>query len=212
MEVPWTSRVVVPVIPPVKVKSFRAPASEVKETAVTSAEPTTILPAPVGSKVRIPVPLGAMVRLSSLKVPMVAAEPLPRLRVVADTPRVATVARSPLFKILNLATPEAEAEKISAASDWLTITAAWPEGREPATRSLAVEVAVAPNKVSTVRLPGARTPVALLYCQKLTSWLVVAQPQEVSELSQTLELPQYRSSPAAPGPTPKERTLLTEAS
>jgi len=116
-------------MPPVRVMSSRAEASVVRLMEVMSTEPILTEPAPVGSRMRIPEPLGAMVRLSSLKVPMVAAEPLPRLKAVAETPRVVEEVRvskeeavmtlpparvrSPSWAMTKRVVPEADAEKIS---------------------------------------------------------------------------------------------------
>ncbi len=76
------------------------------------------------SEVRVnsPVPLGVIVRLSSDSVPIVAAEPAPRLKVVALTPRVAAE--------VSVVSPVAE----SVVSDESRVSVLEPELRvSPAT-------------------------------------------------------------------------------
>jgi hypothetical protein len=59
--------------------------------AGVEAEPINTLLSKSEESIRFPLPLGVIVKESSLTVPMVAADPPPRLRVVALTPSVAAL-------------------------------------------------------------------------------------------------------------------------
>ena len=79
------------------------------------AEPTNTEESASDVSIKLPVPLGASVKLSFDSVPIVAALPAPRFRVVADIPRVAAdviVARFPAVIVVR---PEA-ARVVSDAS------------------------------------------------------------------------------------------------
>src|SRR3989344_4390409 len=108
--------------------------------------------------------------------------------------------------IVNTATPEDEAEKMSVFSVWLIIRADLPPVADPARTSLAEDVAVLPNNVSTVKLPGARVPSAELYCQKLA----VAAAE--SQLSQVGAAPPVEVRQRRPAPPWAVKAIVPKAS
>jgi len=98
---------------------------------------------------KVPTPV-----LLILVVPPVENTPL----VVSKFPAAVTL---PELSIRNLVVPAADAVNKSVASKagWFTTNAARPRDTDPAIFTLAEDVAVSPNTVSKVKLPGAKVPV-----------------------------------------------------
>ena len=86
----------------------------------------------VVAKFKAPVPLGIIESASFEIVPRVAADPLPRFKVVfvmsfpviVKSPARVTF---PELSTVNFATPEVEAEMRGPVLSWFIVTADWPE-------------------------------------------------------------------------------------
>src|SRR3989344_1382966 len=79
------------------------------------AFPTNVEELKSDASIKLPVPFGERVRLSSDSVPIVAAAPAPRLRVVDEIPRVAAVVIVAKFAAVIVVRPEAASVVSSAA-------------------------------------------------------------------------------------------------